>query len=239
MGLAMEGVVFPWAGPPHWARGARQAGGPRLGAQVGVTGTWGWGMALGRPRLRCVRVPRAARGGTPGWRGARPWLLNGLRELSLPSPGPGPGSPSPGGPVSWGLWVGPAAATSGTAAWSWVTAHRGEVRRGAGHSPDHSRSGAATCRAPLGALAGPHQEASVQGPRAPQAPRPSCGKRGAAGQLLVTESPRPSVAFGLFPGLAATHGASEDILGCVPREGRATVQLGWPRSGAVRRGRPG
>ena len=99
--------------------------------------------------------------------------------------------------------------------------------------------GAATCRAPLGALAGPHQEASVQGPRAPQAPLPSCRKRGAAGQLLVTESPRPSVTFGLFPGLAATHGASEDILGCVPREDRATVQLGWPRSRAVRRGRPG
>lgn len=147
MGLAMEGVVFPWAGPSHWARGARQAGGPRLGAQVGVTGTWGWGMALGRPRPRCVRVPRAAMG-TPGWRGARPWLLNGLRELSLPSPGPGPGSPSPGGPVSWGLWVGPAAATSGTAAWSWVTAHRGEVRRRAGHSPDHSRSGGSNLQSP-------------------------------------------------------------------------------------------
>lgn len=104
MGLEMEGVVFPWVGPPHWAREARQVGGPRLEAQVDVRGTWGWGMALGRPRPRCVRVPRAAMGGTPDCRRARPWILNGLGELS---------PPSPGGPVSWGLWVGPAAATSG------------------------------------------------------------------------------------------------------------------------------
>lgn len=60
--------------------------------------------------------------------------------------------------------------------------------------------GSASCR-------GPHQEASVCGLRAPQALRPSCRKGGwgAAGQLLVTESPHRAITFGLFPGLAATQ----------------------------------
>ena len=145
----MEGVTFPWARPPRWAQAPEkhQAGRPRLGAQVGIRGTWGWGMALGRLRPRCVRVPRAAIGGTLGWQGARPWLLNGLRERS---------PPSPGGPVSWGLWVEPAVATSGDRCPVLGDGSRGEVRAGAEHRPAHSPSRGSVLQSPLpGALAGP------------------------------------------------------------------------------------
>lgn len=73
MGLVMEGADVPLDRAPLLGPGSREApGGKGLGAQVGIRGTWGWGMALGRPRPRCVRVPRAAIGGMLDWRGARP-----------------------------------------------------------------------------------------------------------------------------------------------------------------------
>lgn len=89
----MEGVVFPWAGP-SLAREARQVEWPRLGAQVGIRGTWGWQMALGRPWPRCVRVPRAASGDA------------GLAESKTLDPQWAEGA-EPSQPWSWSLVLGP------------------------------------------------------------------------------------------------------------------------------------